>query len=91
MKIALNIFKFLLGGAGVLIFFHYTDLYSQFARSGASQIDAIHRVYINNHGSISYITVEQDAYLTKLLVIAIAMVGAMFGVDLFQRKVLQKH
>ena len=89
MQIVLTVLKFIAGGSGVILFFYRNDLFSRLARAGTAQADAVHRVRVNNHGSISYITLAENSHLRLLVIASATLVGLMIVVDLIQRKVLE--
>ena len=86
MKLAFIVVKFLAGGLGVVLFFYRNSLFTEFARAGTSKIDSTHIVLLNNHGSISFITAEQDARLQTLLILSIVLLALMFGIHFLQRR-----
>ena len=52
------------------------------ALEGTLQADPLHAVVANNHGSISYITLEQSHVLVGLAAAAAVFVGLMIAIDL---------
>jgi hypothetical protein len=85
----LTVFKFMAGGSGVALFFYRNDLFARLARAGATHPDAVHQLRVNNHGSFSYITLEQHNHLRLLVVASAVLVGLMIVVDIVQRRVLK--
>lgn len=88
MKIVLTVFKFFAGGLGVVLWFYRNSLFTTFAREGTSEVDAIHTVLVNNHGSFSYITLDQSDHLRALVIASGVLVGLMIVMDLVQRRFL---
>lgn len=86
MGTAITVFKFLIGGAGVLLYFYRNALFSKFAREGTRNADAVHTVFVNNHGSFSYITAGQSEHLHVLAIASTVLVGLMIVIDLIQRR-----
>jgi hypothetical protein len=89
MKRLLSAVKFLLAIVGVVLFFYRNSLFEGFAKSGTGTADATHRVLVNNHGSLSYITSSQSDHLRNLVIGSVALFGLAVIVDILQRTILK--
>ena len=86
MTITLRVLKFLAGGLGTVLFFYRNSLFAKFAKEGTFKADSLHTIVLNNHGSYTYITIQQSNHLNYLEGGAWSLIGLMIVIDLFQRR-----
>jgi hypothetical protein len=86
MKKALLALQFLIGVSSIGVFYYYLNRFSAYSIAGTDTPDAAHHVVVNNHGSNTYITVEQSGHLHNLFVSAIVLFAVAVSVDLIRRR-----
>lgn len=73
MKRVLRMIQCSLAGAGVGAGFHHHERFSQLALQGAMAKDSLHIFLLNNHGSYSYITAQQQDSLQQIIYLMAAL------------------
>ena len=86
MKIFLLALQFLIGSSSIGVFYYYLNRFSAYSIAGTDTPDAVHSVVVNNHGSDTYITMEESGHLHILFVSAIVLFAVAVSVDLIRRR-----
>lgn len=66
MKRVLRMIQCSLAAVGIGVAFHHHERFSQFALQGAVARDSLHVFLLDNHGSDSYITAQQQNSLQQI-------------------------
>lgn len=74
----------------IVIFAYKNDLFLDYARAGKLVADGTYQFLVNNHGTYSYITAEQNKHLDILTFVSFVSFGSVPVVDFFRKKIFEK-
>jgi hypothetical protein len=86
MKLLLRMIELALAGAMLGVVFYHHARFSQFAMQGATATDALHVFLLNNHGTYSYITAEQQHALQQLSYLGVALLANIILIEVILKR-----
>lgn len=81
-----TIFKLVLVAIALCSWGGWYHLYGKFVNTGVETANPTHSILVNDHGSVVFITPNQDHVLTALIVVAAVSFVCAVAIDLYDRK-----